>query len=282
MSLLHHRQRKQFLSTAIIYLVLIIGAVIFIGPLLWVAKSSFTPLADIFTYPPQLIPKQFTFENYGLLLEAVPFIRNMFNSLVIAVLYTVTSVVLSAMVGFGFAKYPKAPGANVLFVIMLASVMVPFQTLAIPLFVYIAKLGWINTYHGVAIPLMAQGFAAFMMTQFMKGFPSELLDAARIDGCNDFTAFWRIVIPVMRPALGALAILQFVHSWNDFFWPLLVLSQKEMYTVPVVLGSFVAQQALVPYHIIVTGIVVATIPMIIVFVLAQKQFIAGLTMGAFK
>ena len=275
-------KRRQVLASIGAYLVLIIGAIIFIGPLLWVAKSSLTPRADIFTFPPELFPKNFTLINYPLLFEAAPFLRNMFNSLVVAVFYTVTSVLITSLVGFGFAKYQRAPGANILFIIMLVSIMVPFQTLALPLFVYIARLGWVNTYQGLVIPLMAHGFAGFMMTQFMRGFPSELLDAARIDGCNDFTAFWRVVLPVMRPALGALAVLQFVHSWNDFFWPLLVLTREEMYTIPVVLGSFVVQQALVPYHIIVAGIVVASVPMIIVFLFAQKQFIAGLTMGAFK
>lgn len=273
---------KHALNSVGVHILLILGTIVFAGPLYWVLKSSFTPLADLFSFPPKLLPTNFTFENYPLLLEHAPFIRNMFNSVVVAVLYTLATVILSSMVGFGFAKYRKAPGATVLFIIMLASIMVPFQTLALSLFLYISKLQWANTYQGLVIPLMANGFSAFMMTQFMQGMPDDILDASRIDGCNEFTAFWRVVLPIMRPALGALAVLQFVHSWNNFFWPMLVLSKQEMYTVPVVLGSFVVQQALVPYHIIVTGITVATVPMLLVFILAQKQFIAGLTMGAFK
>jgi ABC-type glycerol-3-phosphate transport system permease component len=276
------RQAQRALQVVAVHGVLIVGALASVFPLYWVVKSSFTPLADIFSFPPELVPSRFTFDNYRALFDAAPFLRNLLNSLVVALVYTVVVVALSAMVGFGFAKYRQAPGARILFLIMLASIMVPFETLAISLFVTIARLEWVNTYQGLIIPLVANGFAAFMMTQFMESMPGEILDAARIDGCNDLRAFWTVVVPIMRPALGALATLQFVHSWNNFFWPLLVLNREEMYTVPVVLGSFVVQQAVVPYHVIVTGITVATVPMVVFFLLGQRQFIAGLTMGAFK
>lgn len=276
------RRLRHTLVSFGVHAMLIVGAVLSILPLYWVLKSSFTPLADIFTFPPELFPSTFTLENYPRLLERAPFLRNMFNSLVVATAYTAATVVISSLVGFGFAKYPKAPGAEALLIVVLASIMVPFQTLALSLFVYISKLGWASTYQGLVIPLLANGFSAFMMTQFMKNVPDEILDAARIDGCNDFRAFWSVVLPIMRPALGALAVFQFVYSWNNFFWPLLVLYREEMYTVPVMLGSFVVQQAVVPYDIIAAGITLASVPMIIAFLLGQKQFIAGLTMGALK
>jgi ABC-type glycerol-3-phosphate transport system permease component len=276
------RNFHRSVSSLTIHSVLIVGAILSVFPLYWVIKSSFTPIAEIFTYPPQLFPIHFTLTAYPELLEAVPFGRNMLNSLIVALIYTVLTVILSAMVGFGFAKYRKAPGANILFFIVLASIMVPFQTMALSLFVHIARLDWVNSYQGLIIPLMANGFSAFLMTQFMESFPDEILDAARMDGSNDLRAFFMIVLPVMRPAMGAVAVLQFVHSWNDFFWPLIVLTQEKMYTVPVVLGSFAVQQAVVPYHIIAAGITLATVPMILVFLLAQKQFIAGLTLGALK
>jgi lactose/L-arabinose transport system permease protein len=279
---INKQRTREGISFITVHAVLIIGAIISIGPLYWVVKSSFTPLADIFKYPPELLPLTFSVDSYPRLLAAVPFFRNIFNSLFIATIYTTLTVLLSSMVGFGFSRYRKAPGANILFIIVLASIMVPFQTVAISLFVYIAKLGWVNTYQGVIIPLIANGFSAFMMTQFMMGFPDEVLDAARIDGCNDLRAFWAVVMPVMRPAVGAVAVLQFVHSLNDFFWPLLVLSEKKMYTIPVVMGSFAVQQAVVPYDIIAAGITLATVPMVIAFIFAQKQFISGLTMGATK
>ena len=273
---------KKLFFLIIIYATLIIGGIVSIGPLYWVFKSSFTSIDKIFTYPPDLIPIDLTFEPYPKLFLEVPFWRNMFNSLFVGLIYTFVTVFLSSLVGFGFAKFKRAPGSSILFFIVLASMMVPFQTFALSLFVHIAHLNWVNTYQGLIVPLIANGFSAFLMTQFMKNFPDEIVDASRIDGCSYFIAFFKVVLPVMRPAIGAVAILQFVHSWNDFFWPLIVLTREEMYTLPVILGSFAVQQAVVPYDIIAAAITLATIPMVIVILFAQKQFISGLTMGAVK
>jgi ABC-type glycerol-3-phosphate transport system permease component len=273
---------KLWLASLGVHTILIIGAILSVGPLYWVVKSSFTPIADIFTYPPELIPMSFSWDGYIRLFASVPFLQNMGNSVLVATIYTGLTVFLSSLVGFGFAKFQKAPGAKVLFFIVLTSIMVPFQTLALSLFVHIARLQWVNTYQGLIIPLMANGFSAFLMTQFMQSFPDEILDAARIDGCTYLRAFIAVVLPLVRPALGAVAVLQFIHSWNDFFWPLIVLTEEKMYTVPVVLGSFAVQQAVVPYDMIAAGITLASVPMVIVFLFAQKQFIAGLTLGAIK
>lgn len=274
--------KVNLFSKISVHIVLIVGAIISAFPLFWVVKSAFTPISEIFNYPPELFPSNFSIISFGILFDKIPYLRIILNSLLIAVTYTFITVIISSMVGFGFAKYREAPGARVLFIVVLASIMVPFQTLAISLFLYIANLGWVNSYQGVIAPMIANGFTAFMMTQFMEGFPDEILEAARVDGCNDFHAFWAVVMPVMAPAVGGLAILQFVFSLNDFFWPLLVLSDTEMYTIPVALGSFVVQQAVVPYDAISAAITIATVPMVLAFILAQKQFISGLTMGALK
>ena len=183
---------KKLFFLIIIYATLIIGGIISIGPLYWVFKSSFTSIDKIFTYPPDLIPIDLTFEAYPKLFLEVPFWRNMFNSLFVGLIYTFVTVFLSSLVGFGFAKFKRAPGSSILFFIVLASMMVPFQTFALSLFVHIAHLNWVNTYQGLIVPLIANGFSAFLMTQFMKNFPDEIVDASRIDGCSYFLSLIHI------------------------------------------------------------------------------------------
>ena len=239
-------------------------------------------MGDIFIYPPVLFVKEWHFENYRNLFATVPFGLNIFNSLFVATCYVVITVLISLAAGFGLSKYKQAPGRTVLFIFILATMMIPQQILVIPLYIVMSKIGWINTYPALILPFAAQAFGVFLLKQYIDGIHDDLLDCARIDGCSEYRIFWQIIMPLVRPALGALAIIEFMSSYNSFLWPLIVTNKKEMLTVPVALANLRGLMYGVPYDLILAGSTLATLPLIIVFLVFQRQFVSGIIMGAIK
>jgi ABC-type glycerol-3-phosphate transport system permease component len=267
------------LSKVILYLVLTLFAVFTVIPFYWTLTSSFKPRNEIFDRP-TLINQNLTLRNYRELLTKTEFPRWVFNSLFVAVIYTVMVLFFCSLGGFAFAKYEFA-GKGVLFFIVLSSMTIPIWAIILPLFIWFSKLKLMDTYLAIILPGSANAFGIFLMRQYIHGIPSELLDSARIDGCGEFKIYYQIVLPVIKPAVGALAIFAFLHSWNAFLLPLLFLRSPGMLTVPVGVSQFVGQKTF-EYGWLMSGSMISIIPMLFIFLAMQKQLVAGLTFGAVK
>jgi ABC-type glycerol-3-phosphate transport system permease component len=275
------RRNRSPLASFALYGLLVLLALLFILPLGWALASSFKPRADIFSYPPNLIPDTATLENYRNLLGNHPFWAWFVTSTVVGVLATVVSVLVCALAGFGFAKY-RFRGKNFLFYVMFSSLAIPFAVIVVPLYILMVRGGLTNPYFALIVPWVAPAFGIFMMRQFIEqAIPDELLDAARIDGCSEFGLFWRIVLPLLKPAVGALGVWSFINSYNSFLWPLIVIGNPDHYTLPLGLGALFATENR-EYDLVLAGSVLATIPAVLVFVILRKQLIDGLTAGAVK
>jgi multiple sugar transport system permease protein len=274
---------RKFLSLIPLYLVAVLGAFLTVLPFLWMALSSFKNNAEIFSYPPSILPKAFTLSNFFKLFEMWPFGSWYINSILVAVIGTIAVLFFSTLAGFGFAKY-DFKGRGVMFGILIASTMIPFQLVLIPLFIQVSRMKMINSYAGLIVPFMAPAFGIFLMKQFMSSIPNELLDSARIDGCSEFGIYLHIILPLIRPAMGTLAIITFLGSWNSFIWPLVILRSDAMMTLPIGLARLTEN---VPgksrdFGVIMAAASMVSVPIIAVFMAMQRQFISGILSGAVK
>ncbi|MFF1933741.1 carbohydrate ABC transporter permease [Streptomyces sp. NPDC058228] len=268
-------------GTLALYAWLVMMALWFVLPILWAVISSFKPRGDIFSYPPKLLPATTTLENYGNLLDGNPFWHWYAMSIIVGLLSTVVSVAVCALAGFGFAKY-RFRGKNVLFDVVFSSLAIPLAVIVVPLFILMVKMGLTNPYFALIVPWVAPAFGIFMMRQFIgQAIPDELMEAARLDGCSEFMIFWRVVVPLVRPALGAMAVWSFISAYNSFLWPLIIVNSPNNYTLPLGLNTLFATQNRA-YDLVLAGSVLATIPTIVVFVALRRQLIDGLTAGAVK
>ncbi|SEE89228.1 carbohydrate ABC transporter permease [Ruania alba] len=249
-------------------------------PLLWALSGSFKPLEDIFITPPQIVPSNPTVENYSELLTRAPFARWFITSALVASSTAAVSTFLAALAGFGFAKY-RFPGERVLFNIVLSALMVPFAIILVPLFVEITRLGLANSYFTYAIPFLLPAFGVFMMRQFILGVPSEVIESARVDGAREFRIFITVVLPLIRPAIGALFVWFFLAVYNDFLWPATFVSDSSMYTLPLGLNSLRTAFS-TEYGLVLAGTMLAALPTILIFISLRRQLIDGLAAGAVK
>lgn len=265
----------------LLYAFLIALLLVFALPLLWALSSSFKARSDIFAYPPRLLPEPGTLDNYRGLLDGNPFWSWLLTSTVVAVISTLASVLLCALAGFAFAKY-RFRGKNLLFDIMFSSLAVPFAVIVVPLFIMIAKAHLTTPYFALVVPWVAPAFGIFMMRQFTEqSIPDALLDAARVDGCTEFGLFRRVVLPLLRPALGALGVWSFLNSYNSLLWPLIVVSEPGDYTLPLGIQALFGATGR-QYDLVLAGAVLAAVPSLIVFFVLRKQLLEGLTAGAVK
>jgi len=267
------------LGTIAAYLALAIGALISLLPFWWMAIASTHTTPELYATPLPWLPGPELLANLGRLVVDANFGRVMLNSLGIAVIYTAFSSAVSAMAGYGLAKF-RFRGRGLLLGFVLLTMMIPMQVLLVPLFQMMASVGWTDTYQAVILPFMANAFGIFLMRQAFLSFPDSLVEAARIDGAGEFRIFYRVVIPVATPQLAALVIYTFMSQWNAFIWPLLMLD-TEKYTVPLALNHMIGLTR-VDYSGLMLGSLLATLPLLVVFLLFQKQFIAGLLGGAVK
>jgi multiple sugar transport system permease protein len=278
----HHgagRVRRVTVRRLPAHVVLLVAAVVFAYPLLWMIMSSFKQQSQIFSLT--LWTDHPTLANYRLALNSIPLIRQFANSIVVAGCFTVGALLLCSAAGFAFAKL-RFPGKRGLFLILVSTMMVPnFMTL-LPAFLIMAQLGWVNTYQSVILPGIASAFGIFFMRQYMKNIPDELLDAARIDGAGVFGAFWRVAVPLSWPALGSLGILLFVAQWNNYLWPLVMLRTSSMQTVVLGVAALPNSNFSTPWGAVLAGASVAVVPLLIVFLVFQKRIIAGVMGGALK
>jgi lactose/L-arabinose transport system permease protein len=256
------------------------GAVISLFPFYWMVVASTHATPDLFKSPPPFLPAGNILNNLVALQDEIGFMRVTANSLGVAAVYTLLSSVVSAMAGYGLAKF-RFRGRGVLFAAILATMMIPYQVTLVPLFQMMAALHWINTYQAVVLPFLANAFGIFLMRQAFLSFPDEIIESGRIDGAGEMRIFYGLVLPSVRPQLAALVIYTFMSEWNAFIWPLLVLSKEDLYTIPVALNTLIGQSR-VDYAGLMLGSFIATLPVIVIFLAFQRQFIAGLLGGAVK
>ncbi|HBN97627.1 MAG TPA: hypothetical protein DDZ66_15180 [Firmicutes bacterium] len=264
----------------VIHIVLVLGAAAMLLPFIWMLSTSVKPPEEVITWPPQFIPRNPTFDNYVEAFTAVPLARFFLNSTLISTVSTVSILLTSSLAGFVFAKY-RFPGRNLLFLVILATSMVPFQSYMIPFYLMVNRLGWISTYQGLVLPLLVMAFGIFFMRQNIMSVPDELMDAARIDGCSEFRIYWQIILPLSKSAMAALAIFAFKNAWADFIWPLLITNDIGLYTMELGLGMF-QHRFTVDYGAITAASVISILPIVTVFVIFRRHIIEGVTLTGIK
>lgn len=264
------------------YAVLTIGAIIMILPFFWMISSSFMTSQEILARPVVWFPSKLRLDAYRALPEAIPLGRMYLNSVIVTTLTALGILLSSSLAGYGFAKF-QFPGRDMLFLLVLATMMIPFFVVMIPVFYLISRFHWINSYQGLIVPNIVTGFGIFLMRQYMLSLPDEVLDAARVDGASEFQIYWRIVIPLSTPVIGALGILAVVYQWNNFLWPLIVARDANMWTIPVGLVSLQSYASNADViNMQMAGAALAIVPVIIVFLLLQRFFVSGIALTGMK
>lgn len=274
-------QRSRRLRVALGSLVAVIMAVLFLLPLFWMISSSLKPNYQVLESPPRWLPHPVVWSNYPEALTYVPFGRYVLNTLFIAVMVILGHVLSCTVVAYGFARY-RAPGKNTLFLVLLATMMLPYPVIMVPVYILFSKLGWVNTFLPLIVPaFFGSPFYIFLLRQFFLTLPLELEDAARIDGAGALQIIWHIILPVSRPAMATVAIFSFQAAWNDFLPPLIYLHEQTKYTVSLGL-SFFRSTYDVRWGYLMAAALVTMLPMVIVFFLAQRVFIQGITLTGLK
>lgn len=271
---------RKRINTIICYIIASIIALICLIPFFWMLSTSFKNRGSLMTLPIEWIPKEPTLEAYQKVFTRFPFFKAICNSLFVAVSFTVITVFSSSMAAFAFVKI-KFPFANGLFKLYLASMMIPIQVTLIPLFVIMNNLGLSNSHASVIMPSFFRAFAVFLLVQTIKTIPEDFLNAAKIDGAGLFRVYYRIVLPLCAPTIATLCITTFMDSWNDFLWPLVMLSDKELMTLPLALNTLNGQYA-TEYNVLMAGSLLSMVPIIIVYIVAQKHFKNGIMSGGVK
>lgn len=268
------------LTENLVFVVMVIIALFFLLPFVWILLTSLKPEAEVFSRA--LLPRTLHLENYIQLFHRMPFLQYLQNSVLISALSVASVVLSSSLVGYAFGCMAW-PGRNFLFYFIIATMMLPMQVTMIPVFVIFTQLGWLNTFKPLTVPMFLGGgaFNIFLMRQFFMTVPASLLDAARIDGCSELGIWWRIVLPLARPALATVAILTFMFTWNDFLTPLIYLSDKARGTLALGLGQLAGQQQ-PEWAVLMAAAVLMMLPVIVLFFLFQKYFIQGFTMSGIK
>jgi multiple sugar transport system permease protein len=268
-------------APAVSHAILLAGSLSMLFPFLWMLATSLKPAEETVLWPPRLLPMDWTWSNYPVVLEAAPFVRYFANSLVVSVGSTIMVIVTSLIAGFIFGKY-TFPGKKLLFLVILASAMFPFETYMIPLYLTMKSLGWINTYQGIAAPYVIMSFGIFLMRQHIAhSIPDELLDAARVDGASELKIFLRLVVPLCSSPIGALGILAFIQAWAAFIWPLLMATHKNMYLMELGLSTFQFRYT-ADYHLLSAACVLNTLPMLIAFIILRRRIIESVALTGLK
>jgi multiple sugar transport system permease protein len=258
--------------------VLFLGGVVMLTPLIFMFSTSLKYSSDV--YDLRLIPADPTLDNYIDVLSDGRFFRWFVNSVAIATIVTLSNVFFDSLVGYTLAKY-EFRGRYLVFIAILSTLMIPTEMLVIPWYLMARNFGWLDTYWGIMFPGMMTAFGTFLMKQFFETVPKDFIEAARIDGLNEFTIWWRIAMPLVTPAISALAIFTFLGNWTAFIWPLIVTNSKELYTVPVGLSSFAVEQS-IQWEMIMTGASLATLPTLLVFLILQRYIVRGVVMAGLK
>lgn len=266
------------------YIVLILVTATMVVPFIWMVTTSLKPPNAAFTYPPELLPREFNFDNYRMLFTLVPFGRYFVNTLFVTAFTVIGQIFITSLAAYGFARL-NFMGRDLLFIICLATMMVPYQVTLIPLFLLVFGLGWVNTYQGLIIPGVSSVFAIFLLRQAFLGVPKDYQEAARIDGASEFRIYWRIFMPLNGPALATLAVFAFMGTWTDLLWPLLIARTPEMRTLELGLAYFNSSTSAfrqTNWPLMMAASVVVMLPVLIVYIFAQRYFIRGISLSGVK
>jgi multiple sugar transport system permease protein len=298
------RRKGTAYRKVLAYVILVPGAILFVAPFAWLVSASFQPIGDIFDLPPHWIPLHPTLENYATFIGkgradatgagTQGACRWFANSAFVASTTTILVLFFDSLAAYVFAKR-KFPGRDFIFVLFLATMMVPGQVTLIPNYLVLKHIplfggndlfgngghGWLDSYYGLIVPGAVSAFGIFLLRQYMQSIPDELLDAARIDGASEFRIYWQVVLPLTGPALAAVGIFTFVYQWEDFLWPLIIISSEDKITAPLGLALFVVKNK-TQWDVLFAGSVIATLPMVVVFMIFQRKFIQGISMSGLK
>ena len=278
MSLAGRRGRRGQATRAVVWVLLLAGGLLMVMPFVYMLSTSLKTNAEV--YELSLLPRAPTLANYQRLAGASGFPRWFLNSLAIAVVTTASVLFFDSLVGYTLAKF-RFRGRRVVFLAILSTLMVPTEMLVLPWYVMSKNLGWLDTYWGIMFPGMMTGFGTFLMKQFFESVPDELLEAGRVDGLGEFQIWWRIAMPLVGPALSALAIFTFLGNWTAFLWPLISTTRRELYTLPVGFASFSGEFQR-EWEMVMAGASVATLPVLLVFILLQKYIVRGVMLAGIK
>lgn len=275
-------RKKQALTTWLIHILLCFIVLVCVFPILWMCLIAFKDPSESLTGFHSLVVQSPTFSNFVRLTELIPIAQNTFNSTFTTLMGTITSLFFCSLAGFAFAKY-KFPGRNFLFYFLLATMLVPAEVGAVPLFIIMKKVNLINSLWSLIIPKIATAIGIFYMNQYISDVPDELIEAARIDGCTDFQIYWKVILPIIKPALASWGAVTLISRWNDFFWPLLFLRKQAKYTLIVTISLLPISEGLsTPWPVIMAGTTLVIIPIIVLYLILEKFQKAGSFAGAVK
>ena len=257
------------------------GALVVFFPFFWMAVTSLKTAPEIQRLPLQILPDRWlNLDNYRQVFQRQPFGRFLLNSALVASVSAVSSLVFSALAGYGFAKF-RFPGHSVLFFAVIGILMVPFQSVVVPLYLWTNRLGLLDSYLGILAPDLVSVFGVFLMRQAIEVVPGDYLDAARIDGCGEFGIFWRVILPTVKPALATLVIIKFMWTWNEFFWPLVVVNSEAMKVVTMGLMSF-SNIYFIEYNLLTAAAVLSILPILVIFLTLQRWIVRGVVLSGLK
>lgn len=274
------RKQKKRLSNALVVAFLAVCSVFMVGPFIWMLSTSLKTLEEAFRFPPTFIPESIQWQNYADIFEAAPFGRFYFNSIVVAVAVTVGQLTTCSMGAYAFARL-HFKGRDKMFLMYLATLMVPFQVTMIPIFIIVKNLGWIDTYQALIVPTIFSPYGTFLLRQFFMTIPNELEESVKIDGGGYFRCFFQIILPLTKPALATLGTFVFLFSWNNFQWPLLVINTLNMNTLPLGISFFQGRFA-TQWNLLMAAATITMLPLLIVYLFAQRYFIEGITLSGMK
>ncbi|MEO1064462.1 MAG: carbohydrate ABC transporter permease [Actinomycetota bacterium] len=275
------RRRRDWTGVALSASLLLTGLIVS-APIFIAIFTSFTPPNEVFDYPPRLLPENWTLENYETAWTSSPMGRFLINSFIQSGIITFAQVVLSVLAAYAFA-FIDFPGRSAMFALVIASLMIPFELTFIPNFLTVSDLGWANTYAGLTVPFLASAFGVFLLRQFFLSFPSDLRDAAVVDGAGQWTFLWKIVVPLSKGPIGALAIFSFLSAWNQYLWPLVITNEESMRTTQIGIRFFLFdQERNANYGAIMAAAVIVMLPTLLAFLVAQRQLVRGIAMTGIK
>ena len=275
-------KRRRKVGNTIAFVVAALIGVLFFVPFAWMVSSSLKDLSEIYTFPPKFLPEQIKWSNYADAWNALPFDTFFVNSLIVATVTTVGVILTCSLAGYSFARL-RYPGRDKIFLAYLATLMIPFPVLMIPLFIIMKNLQLVDTLWSLILPAIFTPAGTFLMRQFILSLPKELEEAARVDGCGFFGIYWRIVLPLMKPVIATLGIFTFLGSWNEFLWPLITISSIDNKTLPLGLTMFQSRLAgRTPWNQVMASATFSIIPVLIIFVLGQKYYVKGIVTTGIK
>lgn len=271
---------RRMAASLAVNALMVAGAIVTLVPLLWMVSASLMPAGEASAFPPRILPSRPTLDHYAHLFTQLDLETSLLNSALIAVLSTVLSLLVNSMAGYAFAKL-RFGGRDRLFAWLLAGLIIPAQVAMLPLFLLLKTMGLVNAYAGAMIPLIATIYGVFLVRQFMLSIPDDLIAAARVDGASEWEIYWKIVMPLSRPILATLAIFTFMSAWNDFMWPLIILTDDDRYTLPVAVANLSGEHVM-DLELMMAASVVTVMPVLGLFLALQRYYIAGIMVGSVK